>query len=878
MTQQRWTITFAPLDAGEYQVTVKRSGSVHRFKTRLPPDISDLWTTETKSAGTVRSFRSGIETMSPEAQFFGAGNMPTLKEIGERIMDAMLDVGNGTEGIKVLGALEDRVADASGLELQFDLSQTPELSGIPWEAAYLKSKDRFLAIGTSSNVVRKLDAQSELPPPIERPIRILVAAANPYDDLNTGFELGNIERRIQELVASGDTDFEVEALQGTTREQFRRKVIDWQPHIIHYIGHSAFKDGSGYLYFEAEGEDKKSDRVSAEVLRNILLNRRPWVVVLNSCESGKTSSEHPMGGVAQDLLGRINIPFVVGMQQPVSDDAAIAFSQDFYAALTDGETIACAVSLGRNAIATQADERTQIELITPALYTSGETDRIAFVESNAAAGTAAVAAAAADSGGKSGGFLSNVDTKLKVVVSIIGSVGIIATAISGGFTSVYECITGETCSVFGGDDVEGNPDTGKGDDSAGNGGEDESFDPNSAIPIRNTVSAGRAQNGPRPIVLRPGERVPAQSGSGNTGAGFATGGVVDAAPRTIVRTVAYAGGGAGAVPVSEEVALQYRDPPPLPSVVGAMIAIGEGQVPTPEEMWQFTLSQIPVPYCEGLRETIPFEFASADLDRDARYTLSRAKNYVANCKLASIALSAYAETDEQAAWLATGPVPVIGQSDLIGAATAQPRIIGRRHYTVSWPWGVEPAPATDLSYARAVTVMNALSEGGVAVGHFDLQPNGSARMQVIESGPEAGETPETDKRVVEIYFEPQCPAWSEDRAKYIRFAHGTRELDDAGRDAVQSVIAALDPDARQIITVTGAPATTGDDIFGDAEARVRAVMAALPIADQRDTKSVRARIVSWQCRTLLDQDADNVAIEVEPDQTPQSRLIPDPQY
>lgn len=396
MAQKNWIVAFAPADDGLYQVTVRRSGSVHRFKTRLPPDISDMWMEAPEEQENTRTFRRKPDEPTPEERFYLAGNLPTLASIGERITEALFDTKENAEGIKVLGALEDRVADAEGIEIQLDLSQTPELSAIPWEAAYLRSKERFLACATNSNIVRRLDAQSDLPPPIEKPIRILVVAANPYKDLKTNVELGNIEKRIDKLIKRGADQYEIKTLPATTREEFRDTLADWQPHIIHYIGHSSFRDGMGYLYFEnEEGGEEGSDRVSADTLRNMLINDRPWLVVLNSCESGATSKEQPMGGVAQSLLGRLNIPFVIGMQQPVSDDAAICFSRAFYGALTEDEhTIADAVTIGRNAISTQGDERTQVELITPALYTSGETDRIAFVEG---AGTTAATAAAAAS-------------------------------------------------------------------------------------------------------------------------------------------------------------------------------------------------------------------------------------------------------------------------------------------------------------------------------------------------------------------------------------------------------------------------------------------------------------------------------------------------
>ncbi|MFN6933655.1 MAG: CHAT domain-containing protein [Tsuneonella sp.] len=383
MSQKKWTISFVPDGSGSYRVTVERGSAFHDFRAALPPDISDLWQVAT-GAATTRQFRSDTAAaLTPQARFYQAADLPTLKDIGERLLETVFDLaakGDGPhEGPKIIGALEDRIADNDGIEIEVDLTRAPELSGIPWESLYLRSRDRFLAIGTTSNIVRKLNAQSELPPPIERPIRILVVAANPKADLDTGAELGNIERRIAELVAEGSTDFEIQSLPNAKRDDLRKKINAWKPHVIHYIGHSAFIDDSGYIFLES-GQDKKSDKVSAEVLRNMLLNNRPWLVVLNSCQSGMTSADAPMAGVAQNLLQRLNIPFVVAMQQPVSDDAAINFSQDFYTALTDGESIASAVTIGRCAIANDADVRTQVELITPALYTSGTVDRIAFAE------------------------------------------------------------------------------------------------------------------------------------------------------------------------------------------------------------------------------------------------------------------------------------------------------------------------------------------------------------------------------------------------------------------------------------------------------------------------------------------------------------------
>ena len=442
MSGKRWTIAFAPSgEAGEYDVTVRRTGAAHRFKAKFPPDISDLWEESGGDGAATRSFRGSAAELTPEARFFQAADLPTLKDIGDRLLASVFDLENPEKGQKIVGALEDRIADNEGVEIEIDLSQAGELSGVPWEALYLRSHDRFLAIGTTSNIVRRLDAQSELPPAITKPIRILVAAANPWKDLDTDVELGNISKRIEQLVHSDEGEFEIRSLPAVRRREFRQELSDWQPHVIHYIGHSGFKDGEGYLAFETE-EAGVGDKVTAETLRNMLLNYRPWLVVLNSCQSAQTSVEEPMAGVAQNLLQRINVPFVVGMQQPVSDDAAISFSQEFYTALLNGRTIASAVTLGRCAIASEEDERTQLELITPALYTSGETDRIAFAEQAAIADAKPSEAAddEGDEGGPIAAFLAKRGVKQSLIVTAFGTVAAVLLSV--------EKITDSVAGIF----------------------------------------------------------------------------------------------------------------------------------------------------------------------------------------------------------------------------------------------------------------------------------------------------------------------------------------------------------------------------------------------------------------------------------------------
>ncbi len=655
MSQKLWSIAFAPAGEGRYHVTVRRSGAVHRFDTALPPDISDLWAPPADGAAPTRSFRGNVAAMSPEARFFSAGNLPTLKDIGDRMLGAIFDLANPGEGPKLVGALEDRIADNDGIELQIDLSQAAELSGIPWESLYLRSKDRFLAIGTTSNIVRRLDAQSELPPPIERPIRVLVAAANPHADLDTTLELGNIERRIAELVGEGDHDFVIASLPKATRDDFRRKVRDWKPHIIHYIGHSAFIENSGYLYFETAKAGQKHDRVDAETLRNMLLNFRPWLVVLNSCESGLTSAAAPMAGVAQNLLVRLNIPFVVAMQHPVSDDAAISFSQDFYAALTDGRSISDAVTLGRNAIASNADERTQVELITPALYTSGETDRIAFTADAAAAAPVVATAVAGDAGAaepgvpatpEKTGLFSKIELSGNRVVALVG----IAVAVSAGLVATRDNIK-ELIGWDSGPPAEQRADVAPDAPDAPAPGV-----PASEVASEDMFAAEEApvESSAAAVALSPGEpaRVPSVGAVHVAESPPQAAPSIDAMPMPL-ESVEFAD-----IPIPPPPPPPPSPPPPPPPpqsvfaeelpaeellamesspyaayAVAPLLAVAPTSGPT---AW------MPPALCQGAAGTIPFATGSADLSLTGRLAFAKATDAIAKCAPQAIEVRAFA--------------------------------------------------------------------------------------------------------------------------------------------------------------------------------------------------------------------------------------------
>jgi hypothetical protein len=381
-----WQILLTESSPGTYEMRVRYPGAPrggHRFVRQLPPDFSDFLAPPATGAPT-RIWRRPPGDKVDEALLFCAGDLDTLKDIGTRLHEALFKKPPEAAGDLTGEFLALREAAAmrnEGMDVRIDLTDAPQLARVPWESLYLAADDLFLGIDAKSNIVRILapDRPGPLPAAVKPPLRMLVAVANPRGELETGAELADIKRRLDGLLEENCTRYELRTLPEATRSQFGSQIEDWKPHIVHFIGHGGFDDERGLIYFHDEHDPAKRDPVDSATLRDLVRNDRPWLVVLNSCLGGAAAKADPFGGAAQNLI-RINVPFVVAMQSPISDEAAVRFSQRFYASLLRGDPVAAAVTRGRNAIRSLGQESLRAELITPVLYSTGEAQAIAMAE------------------------------------------------------------------------------------------------------------------------------------------------------------------------------------------------------------------------------------------------------------------------------------------------------------------------------------------------------------------------------------------------------------------------------------------------------------------------------------------------------------------
>ncbi|MEM9092856.1 MAG: CHAT domain-containing protein [Cyanobacteria bacterium P01_F01_bin.53] len=175
--------------------------------------------------------------------------------------------------------------------------------------------------------------------------KVLVLVSNPKGTvyLNLLPEIHDLQEAL--LRSQQRHSFSVAWRVAKTHKDLRRYILDIKPHIIHFCGHGTEQ---GLVLEDDTGAVKV---VSNDMLTGLLQTFADTVecVLLNACYS-----EPLADGLAQHLN------YVIGMNQAVNDDAAIAFAEGFYDALGAGESYKRAFEVGKNAVWEQNTNRSGV--------------------------------------------------------------------------------------------------------------------------------------------------------------------------------------------------------------------------------------------------------------------------------------------------------------------------------------------------------------------------------------------------------------------------------------------------------------------------------------------------------------------------------------
>lgn len=303
------------------------------------------------------------------------------QEFGTRLFDAVFA---GKVGECLRRSLDAAFQQNEHLSVRLRLNEVPELALLPWEYLYDPERDQFFALLDQVSLMRYMEiSEPEAPLRVELPLRILVMVSKPKDanPLAVEQEWDRLQQAMQTLVDRGRVV--LEKLKSATSSELQHQLRRNEYHIFHFIGHGWFDEEaetSGLLFEDEQGNGLP---VTAKQVGVLLQGRQTLrLIFLNACEGARALPSAAFGGTAQYLV-RQNLPAVVAMQFPVTDQAAIRLAQEFYRALADGYPVEKAVTEARKAVFTTGSSR---EWATPVLFLRSDDGRLFDVSLPAAKG------------------------------------------------------------------------------------------------------------------------------------------------------------------------------------------------------------------------------------------------------------------------------------------------------------------------------------------------------------------------------------------------------------------------------------------------------------------------------------------------------------
>ncbi len=277
--------------------------------------------------------------------------------------------------------------------------RAPELHALAWERLhYLKQNTPSPLTTTAQTPFSRYAGleTAESTPITTRPIRMLVAIANPADLAEQGMVPIDVGQEVDILVSalsglqrtgqlhvtllpgrtglSDDARARLEAAgyaihSGNTTLDTLIRELSTAPgyHILHFLGHGAFRRTKGATSLFLEDADGYTDQQKdADFVKPIAtLDPPPHLIFMAACESAKRDpqSGNPYVGLAPKLV-QAGIPAIVAMQDTIPLLIARELSQDFYRNLLEHGVVDRALNQARLLLL----ENGQTAWAIPALY------------------------------------------------------------------------------------------------------------------------------------------------------------------------------------------------------------------------------------------------------------------------------------------------------------------------------------------------------------------------------------------------------------------------------------------------------------------------------------------------------------------------------
>jgi len=336
--------------------------------------------------GEIVRIQEKVDRLDAKLQQAAAANKELAREIGIDLYKLLLRGKvreTFRESLKFIQGSQEGSGKSSnaGLRLRFSFgdrkNRDPRLANFPWELLCDPETGTFIGDRAFTPIVRYV----ELAEPAKRlstqgPLKILAVSASPRHEKLHPVDSARHLKILDDADAKGRW-LEIHHLEKATINALHSTLEEHRDagepfHGLHFLGHGHFVEGragEGGLCFEKK--DGTVDIISGRELNTQLASFKDLrLVVLASCSGAKTTrqqGQNPFTGVASALIaGRL--PAVVAMQFNISEQGALAFTEEFYERLGSSNTVDVeeAVVAGRLKIAREVKEFP--EWATPVLF------------------------------------------------------------------------------------------------------------------------------------------------------------------------------------------------------------------------------------------------------------------------------------------------------------------------------------------------------------------------------------------------------------------------------------------------------------------------------------------------------------------------------
>ena len=250
--------------------------------------------------------------------------LDALEEIGSIMGEVFLP---GAVGEALTRILTKARSQTIYVEFAVDLTECPDLRGLPWEGLRHPEVGGPLALHPLV-VFYRLAVASPTPRRVEGPLRIVVAIAAPLDGepkLDYESELRNIVTSVREAKAGGA---EVRIVTFATTAEINKALGAGDVHVLHISCHGS----AGRLVLEDENGRARLVDARTLIEEAIPPGKMPPVICLSACDTNVTDPSGNLPAVADELVSS-GAPAVIGTETSVSDRYATLVFARVYAEL-----------------------------------------------------------------------------------------------------------------------------------------------------------------------------------------------------------------------------------------------------------------------------------------------------------------------------------------------------------------------------------------------------------------------------------------------------------------------------------------------------------------------------------------------------------------